>query len=323
MIHFRMRRQEATWATSKANFNFLLVLIIYTTWDPFHTFVPIALRIILDNLIRYVIGHVLMSILILETVEKQANGTELGNKEPPSSRQLFRTIATFYRKGGLRLLFNGIGSACTYWAMHSSVAKLSSILLPSPVAYIIASVLLAETRFFWTARIILPRDQLHLVPKPRDRQRWKALVIPTLVYAMADAVMMYVPALFDSDLVPSDEVVAIAGLSCIVGSDILIAGFMLFAHLFLLLPSYIVLILVQASLLPPACETLVSTSRQQQRGRRVGDIFEVNGGPLRAQEAVRMVGVAPLLWCLELHGKMCLCLFGVAAMVHSAVYSMK
>lgn len=260
-----------------------------------------------------------MSILIIETVEKQTNASEHGDKKPaPSSRQLLRTIAVLYRKGGLRFLLNGIGSACTYWAMHSSVAKVLSILFPTPVGYIIASVLLAEKHFFWTVRTILPRDQLHLVPEPRDWQRWKALVLPTSVYAAAETVMVHVPALFDTE-----QEVVITGLSYIVGSDILIAGLMLFVQLFLLFPSYIVLILVQASLLPPTCETLVFMPREHQRGRRVGEILAVNGRPLRAQEAVQMVGVSRLLWCLELHGKMCLCLFGVAAVVHSVVYSMK
>ncbi|KOS47256.1 hypothetical protein ACN38_g1753 [Penicillium nordicum] len=111
-----------------------------------------------------------MSTLIIETVKKQTNASKHGDKKPaPSSRQLLRTIAVLYRKGGLGLLPNGIGSACTYWAMHYSVTKLSSTLLPSPVAYIMTSVLLAEKHFFWTARTILPRDQLHLVPEPRDR----------------------------------------------------------------------------------------------------------------------------------------------------------
>ncbi|CAG8888504.1 unnamed protein product [Penicillium egyptiacum] len=278
--------------------------------------VPITLGITLDILIRYVVSHVLMSILILETVEKQATAS----KKPPSSRQLLRTVAIIYRKGGLRFLLNGIGSAYTYWAMHSSVVKLSSFLLPSPVAYIVTSVLLAETHFFWTAYTILPRDQVRLMPKPRDCQRWKALVIPALIYAAANTVMTYVPALFEDSLAPP-EAVAIVGLSYIVGSDILIAGFMLFAQLFLLLPSYMVLVLVQASLLPPNCETLVFT-RQQQRGKRVGEIFSVKGGPLQVQEAVQMITVARMLCCLELHGKMCLCLVGVAAVVHAVAYSM-
>jgi hypothetical protein len=145
---------------------------------------------------------------------------------------------------------------------------------------------------------------------------------PAIIYAAANTVMTYVPALFENSLTPPEEV-ATVGLSYIVGSDILIAGFMLFAQLFLILPSYIVLVLVQLILLPPNCETLVFTSGQQQRGKRVGEVCSVKGGPLQAQEAMRMVSVARLLWCLELHGKMCLCLIGVAAVVHVVVYSMK
>ncbi|KAB8249881.1 hypothetical protein BDV35DRAFT_343326 [Aspergillus flavus] len=285
--------------------------------------VPITLGLILNLLIRYIIGHVLMSILILETVEKQADTSELGDKKPaPSSRQLLRTSAILYRSGGVRLLLNGIGSACTYWAMHISVAKLSTTLLPSSAAHILASVLLAETHFLCTARTILPRDQLRFVSNPGDRRRW--LVLPTLAYAAAETVMLHVPAVFDSSIAPvPDEEVTMAGLLYIVRSDILVSGLMLSAQLFLLLPSYMVLILVQASLLPPTCETLVFSPSRHQRGRRVGEIFSaVNRGPLRAQEAAQMIRTGQLLSCLELHGKMCLCLVGVAAVVHSVIYCM-
>lgn len=268
-----------------------------------------------------------MSILFLETVavEKQASTSELGDKKlAPSSRELFRTVAILYRRGGFHLLLNGIGSTCAYWAMHSSVAKLLTTLILSPVAHIIASTLLAETRFFWTVRTILLREQLRFVSESRDRQRWKALVIPTLVYAAAEMVMMHVPALFDSSLAsPQDEEVTVAVLSQIVRSDILISGLMLAAQLFLLLPSHIVLILVQASLLPPNCETLdFVPSRQQQRGRRVGEVFSaVSRVPLQVQEAVQIIGVGWLLYCPELHGKMWICLVVVTAVVHSVVYS--
>ncbi|KAE8320456.1 hypothetical protein BDV39DRAFT_41794 [Aspergillus sergii] len=286
--------------------------------------VPITLGLILNLLIRYIIGHVLMSILILETVEKQADAFELGDKKPaPSSRQLLRTSAILYRSGGVRLLLNGIGSACTYWAMHISVAKVSTTLLPSPAAHILASVLLAETHFLWTARTILPHDQLRFMSNPGDRRRWKVLMLPTFFYAAAETLMIHVPALFSSITPPPDEEATIAGLLYIVRSDILVSGLMLSAQLFLLLPSYMVLILVQASLLPPTCETLVFSPSRQQRGRRLGEIFSaVNQRPLQAQEAAQMIGMGWLLSCLELHGKMCLCLVGVAAVVHSVVYCM-
>ncbi|KAJ5170949.1 uncharacterized protein N7500_003732 [Penicillium coprophilum] len=269
---------------------------------------PISLGIILKLLIRYIISHVLMSILILESVDKQVNISQC------------RPLP----QGGFRLLLNGIGSACTYWVMHSSLTKISTTLLPTPVAYIIASVLLAETHFFWTAHTILPRNQLRFVPSPRDRRRWRALALPTLIYSAAEAVMMYLPALFNSILAPaSNQKVTIEGLSYIVRSDILISVLMLFTQLSLLLPSYIVLILVQASLLPPSCETLIfRRSREQQQGIRVGEIFSAaNRGPLQVREAAQMIGIRRLLYCLEMHGKMCLCLLVIAAMVHLMVYS--
>lgn len=279
--------------------------------------------------IRYFIGHVLMPLLILETVavEKQANASELGAKKlAPLSRHLFRTIAILYRTGGLGLglLLNGIGSACSYWAMHSSAAKLLTALLPSPVANIIASILLAETRFLWTARTILPHDQMRFVSTSHDRVRWKALVLPTIVYAAAETVMVHVPALFDDGLTLPQEQITIAGLSQIVRSDVLISGLMLAAQLFFLFPSHIMLILAQASLLPPNCETRVfSPSRQQHRGMRVGEIFSgVSRVPLLLSEAVQVIGVGRVLYCFELHGKMCFSLVVVTAMVHSVVYTM-
>jgi hypothetical protein len=267
-----------------------------------------------------------MSILILETAEKQVNVSKVEDKKlAPSSRYLFQTSAVFYRRGGFRLLLNGIGSACTYWVMHSSVTKLSTTLLPSPVAYIITSVLLAENHFFWTAHTVLPRDQLRFVSTPRDRRRWRALVLPTLIYSAAEAVMMYLPDLLNSSLAPaSNEKVTIEGSFYIVRSDILISALMLFTQISLLLPSKIVLILVQASLLPPSCETLIfRPSRQQQQGIRVGEIISAaNREPLQAREAAQMIGIGRLLNCLELHGKMCLCLLVIGAMVHLMVYSM-
>ncbi|KAJ5371317.1 uncharacterized protein N7496_007409 [Penicillium cataractarum] len=186
-----------------------------------------------------------MSILILETVEKQVNVSEVGEKLAPSSRYLLQTSAVLYRRGGVRLLLNGIGFACTYWVMHSAVTTLSSTLLPSLVAYIIASVLLAENRFYWTVHTILPRNQLHFFSSTRDRRRWRALVLPTLIYSTAESVMLYLPGLFNSSLAQAlNEKVTIEGLSHVVRSDILISAIMLFTQLSLLLPSYIVLLLV-------------------------------------------------------------------------------
>ncbi|PYH65012.1 uncharacterized protein BO88DRAFT_396134 [Aspergillus vadensis CBS 113365] len=297
--------------------------------------VPIVVGVILSGLIRYILGHVLMSILILESVKNQASGyiSEMSDKKPgPSSRQLLHTIATIYRKGNFRLLLNGIGSASSYWVKHMCTKQMlmKALFLPGPVAYIVSSVLLAEYHFLWTARTILPRDQQRFVPNSGDRQRWKALVPATALYAVAESFMMHVPAMFGSDLGPSPSTeVSKAYLSGIVGSDIFVSGAMLAAQLLLFFPSFIALILVQTSLLPSVCETLVSAPvnrvrQQQQRGSRVGEIFAAfNKGPLHVQDMTRIIGARHMLWCVELHAKMCLSLVGVSAVVHLAVYNMK
>ncbi|OJZ86928.1 hypothetical protein ASPFODRAFT_60864 [Aspergillus luchuensis CBS 106.47] len=297
--------------------------------------VPIVVEIILSGLMRYIVGHVLMSILIVESVEKEAFGSisERGDKKSgPSSRHVLQSIASLYRKGNLRLLLSGIGSACSYWIKHLCTKQMliKAFFLPGPVAYVVSSVLLAEYYFLWTARTILPRDQQRFVPNSFDRQRWKSLVPATVLNAVAESFMMHVPAMFDSDQVPSASTdVTKAYLSGIVGSDILVSGVMLATQLLLLFPSFIALILVQTSLLPSACETLVSAPgnqrrQQQQRGSRVGEIFAAfNISPLQVQDVLKIIKTRHVLWCVELHAKMCLCLVGVSAVVHLAVYNMK
>jgi hypothetical protein len=115
------------------------------------------------------------------------------------------------------------------------------------------------------------------------------------------------------------EDVTFATKSNIILSDISVSVFMLALHLVLLLPSYIALISVEASLLPPACETIIPSS-SRQRGTRVRELFPTADLPLQTQKAWQMIGVGRVLWCLELHGKMSLCLVCIAAIVHSLVY---
>ncbi|OJJ76598.1 hypothetical protein ASPBRDRAFT_52175 [Aspergillus brasiliensis CBS 101740] len=298
--------------------------------------VPIGFGLIASFLIRYVIGHVLMSMLIVEISVKQTGSetSDSGQSKPaPPSRYLLQAIGGLYSKGGVKLFLNGIGSACTYWMMHSSTTGLlhKLVSIPGPIADILATVLLAEYRFFWTARTILPRHQQHFVLSSRDYQRLKALVPATAVYAIIESFMMDFPALFHRDfaLSASTEVTK-ASLLGIVRSDILVSGVMLAAQLLLFFPALIALTLVQVSLLPSTCETLISApanqrrQQQQQRGSRIGEIFAVfNRVPLKVQDAAKIIEAKHVLWCLELHGKMCVCLFGVSAVVHLAVYNMK
>ncbi|PYI01614.1 hypothetical protein BO78DRAFT_245087 [Aspergillus sclerotiicarbonarius CBS 121057] len=288
--------------------------------------IPIVGGIILDVLIRYMIGQVVMNLLILETGEPQARYWSVsgGRKGKAASRRLLATLSFLLHHGGITLLFNGIGAACTYWAAHSSLTKLlSSLILRRrflrPLAYPIASILLAETHLSWTARTILPPDQARYVDGARDRRRWAALALPTLIHASAESILSHLPALAEELIGAPQESMDEATHSTIIMSEIIVCVLMLACQLLLLLPSRIALISVEASLLPRTCETLVF-SPTRQRGTRVREIFPTAELPLRTRSAWQMIGVGRLMWCLELHGKMCLWLMGVTALVHSAVY---
>jgi hypothetical protein len=308
----------------------LIPVIVGIILDFLVSFAP-SLRISFISLvtqgskIQYVIGHVVMFILILETAETQTDSHETGGeKRIPSCRQLLRMLSSLYSKGGLRLLFSGFGAACSYWTAHSSLTKLlSSLVLKhrtlQPLAYIISSVLLAENHFFWAARTILPRDQINQVSRRRDWRRWKFLTIPALVYASTETCMSHIPAIIENLTSTPHEHVTFARKSNIILSDILVSVLMLALHLVLLLPSYIALISVEASFLPQTCETIIPSS-YRQRGARVRELFPTTDLPLQTQKAWQMIGVGRVLWCLELHGKMSLCLVCIAAIVHSLVY---
>ncbi|GLA39546.1 hypothetical protein AnigIFM63309_007142 [Aspergillus niger] len=330
------------------------VLVLFTT----------ILGLILELAIRHIIGNVVMPLLILETMENQSpNPNKDDNKKskpkPTITRSLLQTITTFHRKEGLILLLNGFQYAIYYNVKYFIVTGLLSSPIarfPEPLAHIIASVALAEYHFFRTASAVLPpAEQMRYVPLDLDFNRWDALLLPTLLYAVAEAIMMYVPGLLLSPLDP-DEVLLLpsdlSGITALVRSDILVAGLMLVVQVLLLFPAYIVLVLVEGSLVPGDCETLISLPEKEeqdekqeddnsndemmkwgwddeeeeeeeecpkQQGKLIKDIFRLPT-PLHVLDVVEMISVRQLLYCLELHGQMCLCLVGVAAMVQSVVY---
>ncbi|TPR09102.1 Glyoxalase-like domain family protein [Aspergillus niger] len=167
------------------------------------------LGLILELAIRHIIGNVVMPLLILETIENQSpNPNKDDNKKskpkPTITRSLLQTITTFHRKKGLIFLLNGFQYAIYYNVKYFIVTGLLSSPIarfPEPLAHIIASVALAEYHFFRTAGAVLPpAEQMRYVPLDLDFNRWDALLLPTLLYAVAEAIMMYVPGLLLSPL---------------------------------------------------------------------------------------------------------------------------
>ncbi|OJJ76209.1 hypothetical protein ASPBRDRAFT_26696 [Aspergillus brasiliensis CBS 101740] len=316
--------------------------------------------IILDMAIRYIISYVIMPLLILETLENRPNQANKDKKSKPRSittRNLRQTITTLYRKGGLDFLLNGLNYACLYATLHIMLTNLLSwpLFFPHPpVAHLIASVVLAEYHFFWTAGSVLPpAEQIRYMPLDHDRDRVTTLYFPTLVYAIAETIMIYLPgSLLGEQQQQQQQYQAmtsssvLSDITALVRHDVLVAGLMLVAQVLLLLPTYIVLVVIQGSLIPEACETLIFLPEEQQdekkddsdnddmkneggeeeeeeypkqQGKLIKDIFGLPG-PSDPLDVIEMIGVRQLLYCLELHGKMCLCLVGVAVMVESVEY---
>ncbi|RAL07130.1 uncharacterized protein BO97DRAFT_464601 [Aspergillus homomorphus CBS 101889] len=196
--------------------------------------IPIAIGMILNLPIRYIIGHIVMSLLIIETDVGQDELTGVvGKKQVASSRRLFETL---------------------YWAARSFLMQLLALLAPRHRAIIalgsiLSSGLLAERHFFWTARTILSRSQSSHVSKSCRLNRWRSLAIPTLIYTCSETLMAHLPAIMED-----------------------FAGILNACHPLLLLPSDIILVSVGVSLLPPTYETIVSTTKRKH-GIRLGRSF--------------------------------------------------
>ncbi|GLA64386.1 hypothetical protein AtubIFM56815_009880 [Aspergillus tubingensis] len=316
----------------------------------------------LDFIIRYIIGNLVMSLLILETIDsnppnphKDKDKDDNKKSQPkPTTRNLRQTLTTFHREKGLISLINGFHYTIYYNLRYFIVTGMLTSPIarfPEPVAHVIASVALADFHFFRTAGAILPpAEQMRYVPLGLDYYRWNALLLPTLLYALAESIMMYVPGLllapvrFDGVLLQPEDLTDVTSL---VRSDVLVAGLMLVAQVVVLFPAYIVLVVVEGSLVPGDCETLIPLPEEvqqdekmgdgddqivlwkenededeeypKQQGRLVKDLFRLPG-PLHVFDVVEMISVRQLLYCLELHGKMCLCVVGVAVVVQSMVY---
>ncbi|PYH35987.1 uncharacterized protein BO87DRAFT_375003 [Aspergillus neoniger CBS 115656] len=302
-----------------------------------------------------------MSLLILETIDSNPpnpnkdkdkdDNTKSQPKPTTTTRNLLQTLTTLHREKGLISLINGFHYTIYYNLRYFIVTGMLTSPIarfPEPLTHIIASVALAEFHFFRTAGAILPpAEQMRYVPLGLDYYRWNALLLPTLLYAIAESIMMYVPGLllapvrFDGVLLQPEDLTDVTSL---VRSDVLVAGLMLVAQVLVLFPAYVVLVVVEGSLVPGDCETLISMPEEEgekigdgddqivlwkeeeedeeypkQQGRLIKDLFRLPG-PLHVLDVVEMISVRQLLYCLELHGKMCLCVVGVATVVQSVEY---
>ncbi|KAF7588711.1 hypothetical protein BBP40_005312 [Aspergillus hancockii] len=289
--------------------------------------IPIALSIILNALVRYVLGHVMVSMLILESAgTHEPISSETGMKRIPSSRRIIKTLYSLYRSGGIRFLFSGLRVAITYWIARALTTHLLQTLAfrhayLRPFAYVSSCLLLAETHLYWTACTILASAaQKKQLSRRHDRTRWKSLAIPTLIYATAEVATSHISGGMNLLILSAEENASVDSTKVIL-SDILVSLLMLVIQFLVLLPSHIALISIEGSFLPKAFETILPSHRQ--RGTRIAELFPAGNLPLEPQRVNKMIRLARWLWLIELHAKMCLCLFCVQIVTHFLVYCLR
>ncbi|KAL5358304.1 hypothetical protein BJX96DRAFT_146345 [Aspergillus floccosus] len=157
-----------------------------------------------DSLINYTLGHVFATMLILEGERMPTPPCYSDNehqKEHNHGSRItdspLKTFAFLRSTGGTRILFRGLSVSILYHVcLYPLTATLHALTGPSFLATalvdILARVLLSELHLTWAHATICARSSA-FVSLTHNPQRWSALLIPTLVHAIARTAMLHIP----------------------------------------------------------------------------------------------------------------------------------
>lgn len=246
-------------------------------------------------------------------------------KEVPVSRQVVDSLSILYRYHDMGIFYKGLHIAVLYHLARSSIAALlqATIFRPKylhPIADILSIIALSELHMYWTQSAVLARrQQTHLSlglgswKFSHNRQRWKALVIPSAAQGTALALLRYISKPLPETTISSSSSSSfrgemIASSWSTVAFAVLRAFLALVIRLFVLSPLRVCLALIETSFLDPREETLVY-ARRKKSFLSVGMIFPKKREmmPLSLGGARKQVPLlSTCLWLLELHVKKCL-----------------
>lgn len=176
------------------------------------------------------------------------------------------TIRHLQSKGGFRARFRGLSMALVYGFVLNLISRILNLFVPFFLAPIIASVICAHLYLGWTHIVISDPN-----PKPWYRRipsikMWKKVAGPTAILAVAQqaaiALPMHLAATFNFIGKPDDFVNTTNGQRWIMVLEIfLVLALSLALALLVVIPAAVVLIRVQASLLPDELESIVPFDR--------------------------------------------------------------
>ncbi|KAI9728108.1 MAG: hypothetical protein M1834_007824 [Cirrosporium novae-zelandiae] len=274
--------------------------------------------------IHYVLGHVVSSMLMLESVQVHETAKnsivvdKLHVKQVPVSRKVVDALYFLYHAGGIRMFCKGLDAAIIYHLAQDSVASLLETLVfrhafLKPVAYLTSSALLAELHLHWTHATILATSSTRAYFRLRhDKERWKILAVPALVYGTAELLMNNMPPYvrtFTTFLAESNSPVE-TGARTVVFTETLTAFIMLALRFLVPLPASITLTLIETSFLGTTKDTMVPFAKKRLSAR-TAELFSDQDIPVNFEAARKLVHVSTYLWLFELHIKKCLIHFSV------------
>jgi hypothetical protein len=269
--------------------------------------------------IDYYLSHVVSIMLILESERIHAANQSTADfndniRNTPTTRSLTRTTSFLYQTGGLRMFLNGLQAGIVYRIAHFLTKSLLQMVifrhyLLKPIANVISTVLLAELHMAWTHATISATPSTGSLMKLRLRHKtWKSLAIPSLIYAAAQGILIYLPEAADSswNLLfrrTGTEDVPVNYIAYFEVSTMLPT---LIMRMTVILPVSIALVLIEASFLSQT-ETTIVPSTKGRRSRMAtlvwGKLHRIQSGFSGVYGLVRG---STYFWLWELHVKRCL-----------------
>ncbi|KAL1306129.1 hypothetical protein AAFC00_004243 [Neodothiora populina] len=255
--------------------------------------IPIVLTIILFIVlyasVRYTLGEVVSTLAMIEqpqsTVTRQTVDAdsiepdapldkeekerlifeeEVVVKQEPLTRSIRKTIRHLHSVGGFSARWRGLGVSAAYHLAHSLCSNFIAsffhdFAIVQAITYIVSSVLLARIHMTWTHVMISEPS-----PKPwfrrivSDAGVWRALILPSAVYATAQMTTIGLPVIAFVTFTSGSGVANYSQMWIGLLASVMV---MLGLSLLVLLPASVTLTRIEASFLPEDETTIVPFDR--------------------------------------------------------------
>lgn len=263
--------------------------------------------------LRYILGHVAPTVLILETSQSGNNTLMEKEEKATQKRSTFRNVRDgfrlIYKVQGFYKFFRAMFIGAVYSVINSILSDILGELvfmhaLLKPLAWACSSALLCELHLIFTCATIsaqhVPFSSLRRKP---GQGRWKRLAIPAFLFGLSQAIMGQIYDVVAMALISKDNTLS----STRAIKDTLAVIMMLSVRFLLLLPTQMTLTLAEASFLPAEIETMVPVPAKG-RGWRIGELVDEQR-PLTGFKAfagvLQHLGTAKYWWLVGLHAKKC------------------